>query len=75
MAVVSTAFGTPFIAKSSTQDTSTRRFTKNAEEPQFDDRCHQRTRIILLAFEGLKNEEVSAQLSMNPDHVGVWRNR
>jgi hypothetical protein len=38
-------------------------------------RMSQRARIILLAFEGLKNEEVSAQVSMNPDQVGVWRKR
>ena len=38
-------------------------------------RMSQRARIILLAFEGLKNEEVNAQVSMNPDQVGVWRKR
>jgi len=38
-------------------------------------RMSQRMRIILLAFEGLKNEEVSIQVSMNPDQVGVWRKR
>jgi hypothetical protein len=32
-------------------------------------------RIILLAFEGLKNEEVSVHVAMNPDQIGVWRKR
>jgi hypothetical protein len=29
----------------------------------------------LLAFEGLKNEEVSDPVSSNPDQFGMWRQR
>jgi hypothetical protein len=38
-------------------------------------RMSQRARIILLAFEGLKNEEVGAQVSMNRVQVCVSRKR
>ena len=38
-------------------------------------RLSQSERIILLAFEGLKNEEVSDPVSSNPDQFGMWRQR
>lgn len=38
-------------------------------------RMAQRARIILLAFEGRKNEQIGAEVGMNPDQVGVWRKR
>lgn len=38
-------------------------------------RMSERARIVLLAFEGYKNEEIGLQVGMNPDQVGVWRRR
>lgn len=38
-------------------------------------RMAQRARITLLAFEGRKNEQIGAEVEMNPDQVGVWRKR
>ena len=35
----------------------------------------QRASIILLAFTGLLNEEISLQVGLNPQQVGVWRKR
>jgi len=34
-----------------------------------------RGKIILLAFEGKLNREISQQVGLNPDQVGVWRRR
>jgi len=35
----------------------------------------QRSRIILLAFEKHTNEQISAEVNLNPDQVGRWRRR
>lgn len=35
----------------------------------------QRSRIILLAFEKQTNEQISAEVGLNPDQVGRWRRR
>ena len=35
----------------------------------------QRSRIILLAFEKRTNEQISAEVGLNPDQVGRWRRR
>lgn len=38
-------------------------------------RLRQRARIILLAFEGKRNEEIETLVSLGRDQVGVWRRR
>lgn len=38
-------------------------------------RLAQRARIILLAFDTLKNEEIGLRVSLNPNQVGIWRKR
>lgn len=38
-------------------------------------RLVQRVKIILLAFSGRLNEEISAEVGLNPDQVGCWRRR
>ena len=35
----------------------------------------QRATIVVLAFEGLKNEEIALQVGLNRQQVGVWRQR
>lgn len=35
----------------------------------------QRCRIVLLAFDGLRNEEIAAEVQLHPDTVGIWRRR
>ena len=38
-------------------------------------RLVQRVKIILLAFRGILNEQISAEVHLNPDQVGTWRRR
>jgi putative transposase len=38
-------------------------------------RLVQRAKIILLAFGGMLNEEISEEVDLNPDQVGCWRRR
>ena len=38
-------------------------------------RLAERAAIILLAFEGLKNQEISSIVGINRDQVGLWRRR
>jgi len=38
-------------------------------------RLVQRVKIILLAFRGMLNEQISAEVHLNPDQVGTWRRR
>lgn len=38
-------------------------------------RLIERARIILLAFEGKLNEDISKLVGLNPDQVGMWRRR
>jgi transposase len=38
-------------------------------------RMAQRAQIILLAFEKLNNEQISARVGLNEDQVGLWRRR
>lgn len=38
-------------------------------------RLVQRSRIILLGFEGLLNEEIAGEVSVNQRQVGRWRRR
>ena len=38
-------------------------------------RLVQRCRIILLAFEGLLNEEIADEVRLNQRQVGLWRRR
>jgi transposase len=38
-------------------------------------RLVQRVKIILLAFRGMLNEQISAEVDLNPDQVGTWRRR
>lgn len=35
----------------------------------------QRATVVLLAFEGLLNEEIAPEVGLNPQQVGVWRQR
>ena len=38
-------------------------------------RLQQRAQIILLAFEGKRNQEIAAVVGLGRDQVGVWRRR
>jgi len=38
-------------------------------------RLVQRVKIILLAFRGMLNEQISGEVQLNPDQVGTWRRR
>lgn len=38
-------------------------------------RIAERATVILLGFEGRKNEEISPVVGLNPDQVGMWRRR
>lgn len=38
-------------------------------------RLIERARIILLAFEKNRNEDISKSVGLNPDQVGMWRRR
>lgn len=35
----------------------------------------QRSKIILLAFDGLDNEQIEAEIGLGHDQVGMWRRR
>ena len=35
----------------------------------------QRARIVLLSFQGLRNETIAPQVALNRQQVGVWRQR
>ena len=49
-----------------------REFSRSRSEPPM---LVQRARIILLAFEGRRNEEIAAEVGLNRVQVGTWRRR
>lgn len=48
---------------------------KNTTSRAVSIRLAERSRIILLAAEGLKNKNIAEKLSIPPNKVGTWRNR
>ena len=46
-----------------------------AEARKVDVGLAQRSRIVLLAFDKLTNEQISEIVELNPDQVGIWRRR
>jgi transposase len=47
-------------------------FSRSRTEPSF---LSQRSALILLAFAGLLNEEIAAQVGLERHQVGIWRSR
>jgi DDE superfamily endonuclease/Homeodomain-like domain len=47
-------------------------FSRSRAEPHF---LRQRSTIILLAFAGLLNEQIAAQVALDRHQVGIWRSR
>tara|TARA_R110002110_G_scaffold415773_2_gene655506 strand:+ start:638 stop:1090 length:453 start_codon:yes stop_codon:yes gene_type:complete len=56
-------------------DTDRKRLEKNLSSRSVSIRVAERSRIVLLAAEGLENKMIAQRLNIAPNKVGKWRNR
>ena len=47
-------------------------FSRSRSEPYF---LRQRATLVLLAFAGLRNEQIAPQVDLERHQVGIWRSR
>ncbi|MFQ5641803.1 MAG: IS630 family transposase [bacterium] len=56
-------------------DSEKRVLEKNTNSRAVSIRLSERSKIVLLSAEGLKNKEIAQKLNISPNKVGLWRNR
>lgn len=56
-------------------DTDKKRLEKNLSSRSVSIRVAERSRMVLLAAEGLENKAIAQRLNIAPNKVGTWRNR
>ncbi|MEE8058192.1 MAG: helix-turn-helix domain-containing protein, partial [Pseudomonadales bacterium] len=56
-------------------DSDKQTLKKNIRSRAVSVRLSERSKIVLLSAEGLKNKEIAQRLNIAPNKVGKWRNR
>jgi transposase len=62
-------------AKITLSDADRQILEKNTKSKAVSIRLSERSKIVLLSAQGLKNKDIAQRLNIAPNKVGLWRNR